>query len=96
MRTETTLSLRSKIGLQVRGWLQSDWGRPILAQTAALMSMKTRNHYTPTRYENGLWIHEGPDGIIVDRIVNFRETVSKQIANTEEQWFYQYLSLIHI
>ncbi len=85
------MNTKTQIGLKMRELLDRPFGRPLLGTMAAVGSIKTRGGYTPTRYRAGQWIHKCPDGhYLIDRMVNFSDSVTKQIASTHEQWFHQY------
>jgi len=66
-------------------------GRLILSLIATLYtSLKQEMNFFWIFYKDGVWIHKHPDGVIVDRKINFMDTLANFESMTKDIWGFIY------
>jgi FkbM family methyltransferase len=79
--------------MEVKRVIYSRLNRPATRRLLELLatSIKSVVYRRPcrVRYADGQWIHEHPDGVLVEREIHLA-TMSKLDSMTRDHWFYQY------
>ncbi len=73
----------------VRRFLEHPSRRPLLGAAASVYSKFKTGTYTRIRYDDG-WLHYLPDGVFIDRRIDFNMTFDHMVKVATENWLWQY------
>lgn len=82
--------MKKELGVLVRKSLNQPKGHSLLQIMASMYSIYSRGSWTSIYKQDDLWIHQCPDGAIVDRYVNFTATLAYYKAITIDYWCHFY------